>query len=319
MATLLAPHQAMYRMSALGTQAELLVTDPGALVGAVRILQDELERIDFLASRFRSDSEIARLCSANGHPTIVSEGLFEAIDIALGIAAATDGAVDPTVGAAMCRLGYDRDFSKIKGGLPGRLPTARAAPGWRVVEVDRQSRTVRLPPGVLLDLGATAKALAADRIAASVHRTQKCGVLVSLGGDIAVAGPPAGGFSVGLGDRCGIPQSDERVAIFSGGLATSGVGVRQWKLGPDLVHHIVDPFTGLPAQPVWRTVTVCAASCVDANAGSTAAMVKGAAAAGWLESHRLPARLVATDGTTTAVGGWPEEQLSIGEPKAVAR
>ena len=311
--------QTIFHTSALGTRADLLVTDPDALVAAARILQDELERIDGLASRFRSDSEISRLHDANGHPTVVSDGLLEAVLVALRVAEATDGAVDPTVGGAMCDLGYDRDFSEIACGLPGRLPRARAIPGWRAVEIDVEARTVRLPRGARLDLGATAKALAADRIATAVHWAHGCGVLVSLGGDVATAGAPTEGFRVGLGDACGMPNGHESVAIFSGGLATSGIGVRQWQLGRHRVHHIVDPSTGLPVRPVWRTVTVCAASCVDANAASTAAMVKGAAAGRWLESHRLPARLVAVDGTVVSVGGWPDEHPGAVDPKAAHR
>jgi thiamine biosynthesis lipoprotein len=63
--------------------------------------------------------------------------------------------------------------------------------------------------------------------------------------------------------------------------------------------------TGLSATPAWRTVTVTAASCVDANAASTAAMVKGANAEQWLDSLHLPARLVGIDGRILRVAGWP--------------
>jgi thiamine biosynthesis lipoprotein len=311
--------QPIYRTSALGTRAEVLVTDPDALVAAARILHNELERIDGLASRFRSDSEISRLHRANGVPTVVSEGLLEAILVATRVAAATEGAVDPTVGAAMCRVGYDRDFSQIAAGLPGQLPNARAVPGWRAVEIDTANRSVRLPRDMRLDLGATAKALAADHIAEAAHRECGCGVLVSLGGDVATAGAPREGFHIGMGEACGIPDGNQTVAIFSGGLATSGIWVRQWRLGRDTVHHIIDPSTGLPVSPVWRTVTVCAASCVDANAASTAAMVKGAEAIGWLESHFLPARLVAMDGSVATVGDWPDDPGSTGEPRGTNR
>lgn len=298
-------HSAIYRTSALGTRVELLVTDPGCLIAATEILQQELERIDLLASRFRADSEISRLQRAGGTTTQASDGLIEALLVAVRVAMVTDGAVDPTVGEAMCRLGYDRDFSLVKDGRAGELPPACAVPGWRSIEVNLKRRSIRLPPGTKLDLGATAKALASDRIASAVHRTCGCGVLVSLGGDIAVAGAPAGGFRIGLGEDCETTSGDAAVAVSAGGLATSGIAVRRWRLGETLVHHIVDPSSGHPVAPVWRTVSVCAASCVDANAASTAAMVKGAAALAWLAAMRLPARLVAPDGTVHTVGGWP--------------
>ena len=95
------------------------------------------------------------------------------------------------------------------------------------------------------------------------------------------------------------------MSIFSGGLASSGVGVRQWRLGVHRVHHILDPATGLSATPCWSTVSVAAASCVQANAASTAAIVLGERAVDWLEGLGLPARLVRLDGTAVRTRGWP--------------
>jgi thiamine biosynthesis lipoprotein len=307
---------AHYRTRALGTRAELMVTDPGLLIGAVRILHHELEAIDRVASRFRSDSEISRLDTACGRPVRVSPELLHAISVALEMAEATDGAVDPTVGGALCRLGYDRDFAAIASGVPGLLPPPAPVPGYQRVVIDLDHGTVRVPEGILLDLGATAKALTADRVADAVATSMGCGVLVSLGGDVAVAGPPPpGGFRIGLGDACTAVQPDETVSICSGGLATSGIGVRRWRLGEHTVHHIIDPSTGLPAAVSWRTVSVAAATCLEANAAATAAMVKGTTAVSWLPALRLPARLVGVDGVVQYVAGWPaddRERLTTG-------
>jgi thiamine biosynthesis lipoprotein len=172
-----------------------------------------------------------------------------------------------------------------------------------------------VPRGTWLDLGATAKALTADRIAGLVFETIGCGVLVSLGGDISVAGPPPpSGFVVGLADVSGAAETSETVAIESGGLATSGIASRYWQLGEHQVHHIVDPATGLQPEPIWRTVTVAAASCVDANAATTASLVKGAAAIEWLAGFHLPARLVTVDDRIVRVGSWPEADAASTEP-----
>lgn len=292
------------------------MTDPAVVVTAARILDDELDRVEAVASRFRSDSEISRLHRAvvDG-PITVSPDLFEALEVALRSAAVTDGAVDPTVGAALCRLGYDRTFSEIAGGVDGALPDAAPVPGWRSVVLDPESRTVTVPRGTLLDLGATAKAWAADRAAASIAARLGCGVLVSLGGDLAVESAPTGGFTVGVADICGDPDAPTTVSIVSGGLATSGVGNRHWLLGTTPVHHLVDPHTGLPVTTPWRTVTVAAGSSVDANTASTAAHVLGASAPGWLAERSLPARLVDHDGTVVAVAGWPEDP----PPRTVAQ
>jgi len=298
--------QRVFRTRALGTIADLVVSDGSALVAASELLELELERIDRVASRFRNDSELSRLNALAGSAVEASADLLEAIVVALAMAAATEGLVDPTVGVAMTRLGYDRDFSLVLPGVEGALPLAQAAPGWRSVLVDPKRSLVTIPEGTALDLGATAKALAADRAATTIHRRLGCGALVSLGGDAATAGPaPAGGFGIGIADTCTSPTASETVTIFSGGLASSGIGVRQWRLGAHRVHHIVDPTTCLPATSCWRTVTTTAATCVQANAASTAAIVLGERAVDWLEGLRLPARLERDDGDVVYTSGWP--------------
>jgi len=302
--------QPVFRTRALGTTAELVVTDSTLLIAAAELLEGELRRIDSIASRFRLDSELSALNAAAGREMEVSADLLQAVLVALGMAEATDGLVDPTVGPAMIRLGYDRDFAEVTAGRAGDLPRAEAVAGWRCVSVDPVAHTVGLPAGSSLDLGATAKALASDRAARLISERLGCGVLVSLGGDVSVAGPTSpSGFAVGIADTSGSSDVDETVKISSGGLASSGVGRRHWRLGAHEVHHIVDPRTGLPAGPWWRTVTVTAATCVEANAASTAAVVLGADAEGWLESLALPARLVRLDGTVQMTPGWPRDAV----------
>jgi len=129
-----------------------------------------------------------------------------------------------------------------------------------------------------------------------------------------VAGPaPADGWQIRVQDATGpvtgtTPSgSYTTIGVRSGGLATSGTTARRWRRGAQELHHIIDPHTGLPAQTRWRTVTVAAATCADANAASTAALVKGAGAERWLSRLRLPARLVAHDGTVVVTDGWPTE------------
>ncbi len=312
---------------ALGSTA-VVVVDAGqeAAVVALEAVRDEVAAIDGSCSRFRPDSELSRLNAAAGQPFPASPGFMDAVLVALQAARLTGGVVDPTVGRAMRLLGYDRDFAVLigpssmrpdhpAGSARPRRPMATVvarphpAPGWRMVTVDRTRGTISLPEGVELDLGATAKALAADRAAAAAHRVAGCGVLVSLGGDVAVAGPvPACGWSIRVTDDHAGPADapGQTIDLWSGGLATSGTTVRRWHQGGQERHHLLDPATGRPAASPWRTVSVAAASCVDANTASTAAVVLGAAAPGWLAAHGLPARLVAIDGAVTTVAGWPE-------------
>ena len=300
---------AVHRTSRWSTRVEIVVTDPASVIAASRILDDELDRVEAVASRFRSDSEISRLhrSASAGTPVQVSPDLMDALVVARWAAEVTDGAVDPTVGAALNRLGYDRDFSEVACGVEGILPDPAAVPGWRSVDLDTDNGTATLAAGTLLDLGATAKAWAADRAAAAVTSRLGCGVLVSLGGDVSVQGAPSDGFVIGVADVCGDPDAPTVVSVRSGGLATSGIGNRHWRLGDHDVHHLVDPATGLPVTPCWRTVTVAADTCVDANTASTASLVLGEDAPAWLSTRALPSRLVRTDGTVVTVAGWPDD------------
>lgn len=300
----------MFNSSVWSTRVDLVVTDPGAVVAAAGLLHEILEQVGAVASRFRPDSEINALHRAAkaGGPVPVSADLLEAVTLALRAAALTDGAVDPTVGTALCRLGYDRDFSLMRDGVEGILPEPAPVPGWQSVTVDAPRSTVALPAGTVLDLGATAKAWAADRAAHSIASQLRCGTLVSLGGDISVDGPaPPDGFNVGIADICGDPAAPVAVSIASGGLATSGIGHRHWKLSGHSVHHLIDPATGRSVDTTWRTVSVAAGSCVDANTASTAAMIMGEAAPQWLEQQCLPARLIRQNGSIVTVGEWPTD------------
>jgi thiamine biosynthesis lipoprotein ApbE len=294
---------------ALGMLVHLVVTEPESLPRARDLLEADLAAVDLACSRFRPDSEICNLRASQGQQ--VSPLLAEAISVALRAAELTDGDVDPTVGAAMSAIGYDRDFEQIPRTGPPLAVTVRTIPGWRQVRLE--DRTLTMPEGVQLDLGATAKAWAADRSAARIAQRAGCGVLVSLGGDIAVAGPaPEGGWRVRVQDVTGAPDEMPEgpytlVAIRDGGLATSSTRARRWQRGGDVLHHILDPRTARPAEPVWRTVSVAAGTCADANAASTAAVIRGRPALGWLARLGLPSRLVDATGVVFTVAGWPDE------------
>jgi thiamine biosynthesis lipoprotein len=160
-----------------------------------------------------------------------------------------------------------------------------------------------VPTGVLLDLGATAKAVTADRAAARVAAELGTGVLVALGGDIATAGPgPDGGWRVLVRDRPGDPQCTVRLPA-GAALATSSTVARTWGRPGELLHHILDPRTARPTPRVWRTVSVAAFTCLRANTLSTAAIVRGHAAPDLLRG--VPARLVTPDLDVLRLGGWP--------------
>ena len=307
---------AVAERAALGTSARVVVWPPENLGAACAATDDVVAALDLQASRFRPDSELSWLNDAGGGLFMLGDGLAEAVGVALAAARWTGGLTDPTVGGALVSLGYDRDFAAIRqggeppGGPDNEPPGAPApAPGWPLVRLD--GPLLRLPPGIRLDLGATAKGLGSDRaVRAAMSATgHEGGVLVSLGGDIAVAGtPPRDGWPVAVAeepDPVGPSYPSQLVRLAAGAVATSSVSCRRWRRGDSVLHHIVDPRTGRPADGPWRTATVAAATCADANAASTAAIVAGARAVGWLTAAGLPARLIGYDGRVRCLGGWP--------------
>jgi thiamine biosynthesis lipoprotein len=268
---------AVAERAALGTSARVAVWPPENLGAACAATDDVLATLDRQASRFRPDSELSWLNSA-----------------------ASSGA-----GRGLFMLGYDRDFAAISpGGAPPGEPVP--APGWQLLRLD--GPLLRLPPGIRLDLGATAKGLGSDRAVRAVMSATggEGGVLVSLGGDIAVAGtPPHDGWPVAVAEEPDQAGPSQLIRLAAGAVATSSVSTRRWRRGGAVLHHIVDPRTGRPADGPWRTVTVAAATCADANAASTAAIVAGTRARNWLAAARLPARLTGHDGRIRRLGGWP--------------
>jgi thiamine biosynthesis lipoprotein len=284
------------------TTARLVVTDPAVLGPAQRLVEGYLAAVDVAASRFRPDSEVSALARSRTTTHTVSPLLSTPVAVALEAAGTTDGAVDPTLGAVLTQLGYGAD------GLDGpdleqprfRVTTQRHAT-WRDVALDGER--LRMPVGTILDLGA--KAYAADHCAVMIARELGCGVLLSLGGDLRVAGPePDGGWNVLVTDGDDKPASQ---ILLSGAQAvsTSSTLHRTWYRDGQLMHHVLDPLTGTPAAPFWRTVSVAASSCLAANTLSTQAIVVGEPAIAVLEGQRVAARLVDTERRVHLVGGWP--------------
>jgi thiamine biosynthesis lipoprotein len=307
------PTLATATWEALGTTALVRIDEPAALDRACEVVSAELDAIDRAASRFRDDSELELVNRSAGSRVRIGPLLHEAIAVALEAAELTGGAVDPTLGEAIRLAGYTRDWREHARHAelqapPRREVSARRLAGYKQVELVDDPRSVAIPAGIKLDLGATAKALAADRAAVAAAAETGAGVLVSLGGDIATAGPaPADGWQIHITDdhRSSPSAVGQTVSISVGALATSSTTTRRWRCSGEQMHHILDPATSMPTTGPWRTVSVAAATCVDANTASTAAIVLGAVAPVWLHGHGLAARLVATDGDVVRVGEWP--------------
>jgi thiamine biosynthesis lipoprotein len=297
---------------ALGTSVVLHTTSPDGLAAARTAVACELAAIDETCSRFRADSELSQLNARAGRRVKVGPLLLAALEVALRAAELTDGDVDPTVGRALELAGYDRDWRLLDAAAgepePRAAVVATVIAGWRTIELDRVDSTVLFPARIRLDLGASAKAWASDRAAAAAARAGGCGALVGIGGDFAASGmAPAGGWRIHVTDdhRSDPSAPGQTVSIRSGGLATSSTAVRRWSHDGVTMHHIIDPATDAPVRETWRTVSVAAASCADANIAATAALVRATAAPAWLTGLGLPARLVDRQGRVSVLGDWP--------------
>lgn len=334
-----------------GLAASVLVTDPSRAAAAESLTREVLDAVDLACSRFRNDSELARLRPQLSAGATVSPLLATLMEAALLAAQWTGGTVDPTLGKDLISLGYDRDFAALDKALDKALDPAMASvldrpavpamdqvtqpmgesvaqrgmapsqriPGWQRITL--LGRVLKVPADVVLDLGATAKAVAADMAATRIAAELDCGVLVNLGGDIATAGPapddpyaseadPAdaegsvGYWQIHIQDTPDDPA--QQVSLPAGhALATSSTSKRRWQQAGQARHHILDPRFGLPAQAVWRSASVAAPTALEANAFSTAAIVKGQAAPAWLRAGNISARLVDQRGRVITTAGWP--------------
>lgn len=282
---------------AMGTDVEiLLVPDVDADEAERSVVEalSEIARVEDMASRFRPGSELSRLNDAGAIDASVD--LLRLVGLAMSLRELTGGRFDPTVHGAMLAAGYDRTLHEIPADGP---PAGRAVPAGGAVELDQRSGRITLGEGVTIDLGGIAKGWAADRAADVLGLAGAC--LVSVGGDIAVRGRLDGASW-----PVGIVRSDgpATLGLAGGGMATSGVDRRRWRRGGREMHHVIDPWTGLPSDTDLVRVTAVAADAAHAEAWATALLVAGAERArAEADEHGVPAVLVGADGNTTDAGG----------------
>ncbi|HET8626224.1 MAG TPA: FAD:protein FMN transferase [Thermomicrobiales bacterium] len=297
-----APAAARFR--ALGSQIEVLATEPAELALVVGHVRACLAEIDRTFSRFRADSELARLEGLPGLRQPASPLFLELLDLALRVAAATDGWFDPTVRDALEAAGYDRSIERLEAEGPGPARLAAPAGRWRAVAYDRDRGWVAIPAGVRLDFGGIGKGFAVD-YALRTLPAGRGGVLLNAGGDLAVRGrAPAGGWLCAVAAGPGDPAA-ATVALHAGALATSGLGRRQWSRDGRRLHHLIDPRSGRPGTSPWRYVTVAARDCLAAEVAAKVAWLRGAAGPDWLAALGLPGRFAGRDGNVVTVGAWP--------------
>lgn len=292
------------RFHALGTEVEVLVTQPAQLADTVTHIRRRFDLIDRTFSRFRPDSELTRLEWLSGVRQPASALFLELLEFALRAARDTDGWFDPTIRDALEAAGYDRSIEQLETDGPGPSRPASPAGQWASITYDRDRHWVCVPAGVRLDFGGIGKGFAVDDALRTLP--PDCGgVLLNAGGDLAIRGPaPAEGWRIDVAAEAGTPV-ETSVALVAGAIATSGLGRRRWRRNGVRLHHLIDPHTGAPANSPWRSVTVAARECSVAEVAAKAAWLMGSAGPAWLAGRELAGRFVAIDGWSETVGSWP--------------
>ncbi|HET7037701.1 MAG TPA: FAD:protein FMN transferase [Thermomicrobiaceae bacterium] len=298
---------AFAEFQALGSTIVVGVTAPDRLERVLAHVHARVIEIDRALSRFRADSELRRLEATPGKPRQVTPLFMEALERSVQAARSTAGLFDPTVRDAVEAAGYDRSIERLEAEGPGPARVALPAGAWERIQYDPAWNIVTLPEGVRLDFGGIGKGLAVDYALRGLQR-EPFGVLVSAGGDLAVAGPaPGEGWLCGISVTADAPLADS-VLLSAGALATSGLGRRQWQRDGQRLHHLIDPRTGRPAESPWQFVTVAAESCVVAEVLTKAAWLLGAEGPEWLARRGFAGRFQGQHGNVVTVGDWPMSQ-----------
>ncbi|HXT35792.1 MAG TPA: FAD:protein FMN transferase [Chloroflexota bacterium] len=267
-------------------------------------------QVEGVCSRFDQDSELMALCRVVGMAVPVSDLLFGALRMALEVARLSKGAFDPTVGLALERAGFNRNYRTGE-----RLHTesdAARPPSYRDVRLDDARQTVALRRPLVLDLGAVAKGLAIDLAA----RELACypGFAVEAGGDLFVGGHNDHGTNWRIGIKHPVQPTAliDRVEVRDLAVCTSAAYERRVGAGP-ITHHLLDPRRGESAAGV-ASVTVIALTAMLADALSTAAFVLGPEKGiALLEAANVDGLIITPTLAQKATKGYARHQTITGE------
>lgn len=220
-------------------------------------------RLERMWSRFLPESEVSNLNRSPGRPVLVSPETFKLIAHGVDAWQRTAGRFDPTVYDAVVAAGYERSYESLPMYTRGDVAVGRRAPGCDRIVLDPELSAVTLPEGVRFDPGGIGKGLAADVILDELLGAGADAALVNIGGDLRCGGDPeavAGGWTIEVAQP-DAPNTDlATLVVTDGAVATSSRLTRTWHIGEHLMHHIIDPSTGLPADSSITAVTVVAAT-----------------------------------------------------------
>jgi thiamine biosynthesis lipoprotein len=263
-----------FRFRAMGSPCALHLWSPSrgqAERGAERALA-EIARLERKYSRYREDSLATRINRSAGSPCGVSvdEETAALLDFAATAHRESGGRFDPTSGVLR------RVWDFRSGVVPKRAAIREALRrvGWHRIRWERPRLTLPVG-GMELDWGGFVKEYAADRVAELCRSQGLPSGLVDLGGDLAVVGPHPDGtpWMVGIRNPRRPEHAMGRIALRSGGLATSGDYERFMIVDGVRYSHLLDPRTGESFRDGPASVSVAADHCLIAGVAATIAML----------------------------------------------
>jgi len=250
-------------------------------------VQHLFESFEKRLSRFDPHSELSQLNNAETGVFNASPILLDTVEAALAAAQATHGLYDPTILTCLEEAGYNRSFEQIENPrslhtLAGLDQSTRPAQAIRSrfsylsVQLNRATHQIYKPVGVRLDLGGMGKGWTVDRAADSLQGLGP--FLINAGGDIFAYQTPAGqkGWPIDLIHPLEPARFMARLHLHHRALATSTIAKRRWQHNGHLMHHLIDPRTGRPAQTDALSVTVVADRTMLAEVQAKVALILGA-------------------------------------------
>jgi thiamine biosynthesis lipoprotein len=288
-------------LRAMNSDIELLCGAPDA-ARRLRRAERWLKAFETRFSRFQPLSELSRLNSSAGNPFVASPQLFRLVEAALLAAQTHDGLFDPTVLSHLVASGYDRSFDLVPPVRKTSDGPSRRHFTWRDVSMDLATRTITLPEGCGIDLGGIGKGFAVDAMATILGTP----CLVNGGGDVYAGGAPPDdtAWRVGIADPFAPERDLLMLRVGDRGVATSSSLKRRWQIGDAMLHHIIDPRTGRPADSDIVQATVVAKTACEADLLAKLALIAGSKAAiSKLSRAGAEGVLVLRDGTMLQTDG----------------
>ena len=269
-----------FEFRAMNTDILLAAEGERAVEGmqATRLFIDECEQ---RFSRFLPASEITELNRSAGEWLRVSDDLMEMFQLSRKFYDETGGLFDPAILPDLKQAGYDRSMDEIRanGAVSQSLASKRTSrPAFNEIAFDPTDNQIRLPLDMEIDLNGVAKGWIVEKAAQLLHTYAEI-CAASAGGDMYFIGRPSDGmdWDVYLEDPRDAGQMLSQLHVASGGVATSSVMKRTWRLGEKVLHHLIDPRTGESAKTDWLSVTVIAPDVVTADVYAKAILIGGEA------------------------------------------